>query len=80
MCLRILTPKYNVKSQTVVLYKVHDFVDFHKRLPLPTLFVRRVRHGGPTVRTAIRDLSFFPEYGTRICCIWTHSENRITPF
>lgn len=71
-----LTPKDYVSSQGVVLGQTDDLVDFEHHFVFPTLFFRRIRHAGPSVRAAIGYLSFLPENGTRVCGVWTHSENR----
>lgn len=60
-----------------MLDQADDFVDFKCGLALPTLFFRRIRHAGPSVGTSVRDLPVVPEYGARVCGVWTHSE---TPY
>lgn len=73
----ILTPKYYVGTQTIVLDQCSNFVDFEKCLAFPTLFLRWIWHGWPSICTAVRHLSILPKYGTRVCSVWTHSENCI---
>lgn len=70
----ILTPKYYVCPQTVILDQADDFVDFEKRLTFPTLLLGRIRHARPSVCTTVGHFSLLPEYGTRVCGVWTHSE------